>query len=1293
MMTVGLPPIPSIGTNVDVSSVAATMVEKDLMRSGPASLYPTGATPLVAPPAVSTNAQLDASLPAAASDLQARPALAPGFAASSAPQSAHGLPPSMNPGLSAVVPSAFHPQVQPMRTDIATNAHVSNPTGPLQSIPVTTISTNAYLSEALTSRPDQDRPVSKPAEDTVPRDPGRLNSAPLPPSSSGNDRDLRSVTGREEREGPEHNRADPYYRHDREREHYRSEDHRERRSWREEPQHSNRDYYEHERPRLYQDGRPEDRSHYGYEYQGQGSHRSTSQGGAYYDDRLRSRQAPSDYSYDERSEWGEKQRGYGRYPYDRHQADPYYDGQRYYPESQRGDPRFDSYYDRHAHYDDARTYRDASHYRAPEYTHEREQKDPYFDDRYSRDPYYGRDHPHYSQREAERTLPSQEHSFSPEMSVIPGRQELEVTQFESPSIHPARPPYRTYDDQPEHYPPTAGREEVDYRGDDPYRYDDYYRDGGYGEYDQTYEGYGPGGRDDRWVPISDPAAIEEPPPPPPTPKLFDHPHVRVSFSFSGQLVTVLPCNPRAHQLATIELAPIGQLIRDAETDAFSDEVLSSPGPLIPYDTPKSHVVHFAACEAEKCREKSRVAAEESDSRVARSLEDEALLWELLALLCRQNGMVVAADVVELLLRHTDVPPRPSTHFKAPEDQAEALDRFRDLLLYGRKKEALELACRETLWGHALMLANHLDDQSRTYVVNRFTASLTTTDPLGTLYTLLLGRLPSVAKPDGLSRAGDWRSHLAMMLSNRAAKLDDSSIAALGDSLLLQGRLHAAHVCFYLSGEDYGSRGSIDSKFVLLGVDHSRFRPGVCPDPRELWKTEVFEYAMALGQRDVSLPGFQLFKYFYLLKLLELGRVEKAFKCCEQMAYFVSHGGNGSARGYLPTFLLSLVELSVKLHHTNHPRGVVETELPTWLLQLHQSVTEVLSSEQIRSSVSPAFSSVSQTFGVQQQNALSAMPSTHLMVPGSHIGSSQDVSETADSSRGESPADFQLAVPKVEGGVHQLEAYSQAGTYPTDPEQYGTGYVMNPSTQEQYVTNPSAQEQYGAGYITNPSTEQQYGAASTGYVANPSTQEQYGAASTGYVTNPLTQEPSYGVSAPVPPRDSAPDDQVGSSLSVGYTQSSTDINAPLSSQPQAQDGYAVADRTGEIPPFPVAGETGSSQQLGDVGSGALNPAYATGYPSSRSDFEFQRQTGAPRTGPYDPRQSQSQSGGGASFQYGVGMGQGGGVQESLDDQAAGEYGRGGGDLEGKHVAEETKKTFKPVKGYLCILHMYMYLHTW
>lgn len=44
-----------------------------------------------------------------------------------------------------------------------------------------------------------------------------------------------------------------------------------------------------------------------------------------------------------------------------------------------------------------------------------------------------------------------------------------------------------------------------------------------------------------------------------------------------------------------------------------------------------------------------------------------------------------------------------------------------------------------------MVAMTMEEQSRQYVVNRFTASLLSSDPLNTFYTLMLGRMPTVAK--------------------------------------------------------------------------------------------------------------------------------------------------------------------------------------------------------------------------------------------------------------------------------------------------------------------------------------------------------------------------------------------------------------------------------------------------------------------------------------------------------------------------------------------------------------------
>ncbi len=96
-------------------------------------------------------------------------------------------------------------------------------------------------------------------------------------------------------------------------------------------------------------------------------------------------------------------------------------------------------------------------------------------------------------------------------------------------------------------------------------------------------------------------------------------------------------------------------------------------------------------------------------------------------------------------------------------------KFRDYLLYGHKKEGLEYAMRHGLWGHALFLASKMDERSYSNVMLRFANGLAPNDPLQTLYQLMSGRQPVAVKECADRQWGDWRPHLAMILSNPSGK--------------------------------------------------------------------------------------------------------------------------------------------------------------------------------------------------------------------------------------------------------------------------------------------------------------------------------------------------------------------------------------------------------------------------------------------------------------------------------------------------------------------------------------------
>ena len=66
------------------------------------------------------------------------------------------------------------------------------------------------------------------------------------------------------------------------------------------------------------------------------------------------------------------------------------------------------------------------------------------------------------------------------------------------------------------------------------------------------------------------------------------------------------------------------------------------------------------------------------------------------------------------------------------------------------------------------------------------------------------------KQCGDTRWGDWRPHLAMILSN-TTDINRKSIITLGDSLMNKGQLYAAQFCYIVSSGELSLR---ISTFVL-----------------------------------------------------------------------------------------------------------------------------------------------------------------------------------------------------------------------------------------------------------------------------------------------------------------------------------------------------------------------------------------------------------------------------------------------------------------------------------------------
>ncbi|KAK7502616.1 hypothetical protein BaRGS_00006191, partial [Batillaria attramentaria] len=479
---------------------------------------------------------------------------------------------------------------------------------------------------------------------------------------------------------------------------------------------------------------------------------------------------------------------------------------------------------------------------------------------------------------------------------------------------------------------------VGYGGYDPYAgyYDQYQYQYSYDQYPQ----YGQGGYIQGRM----------------TPPKYLLPHVRVCFGPTGQLVKVLPNRPAEGQPATVEIHDVQVMLQ--ENDEVKD-LRVFPGPLVRNETHKNDVLLL-------CQKKAKECVENIDMVDRESAE---LIWRLLELLLKQNGTIIGTDIADLLLAGHE----PTTHeytvggmriipsadqldaadgdessrgsspavrvsadrtvVTATQQMEEATDRFRHLLLYGRKKEALDLAMKRNLWGHALFLASKMDNRTHANVMTRFAnTAMRMNDPLQTLYQLMSGRQPASVTNVVDERWGDWRPHLAMILSNHSSRpeLDKKSITTLGDTLATKHCLHASHFCYLMAQVEFGSFLKKTSKIVLIGSNHNLPLDDFANNSA-IQCTEVYEYAQTLGNVKFCLPQFQIYKFLYACRLAEYGLAQEAFHYCEIIALQVL----ACPARYHPTFVTILYTLASRLKYCD-PQKIHEgydSADPVWLQQL------------------------------------------------------------------------------------------------------------------------------------------------------------------------------------------------------------------------------------------------------------------------------------------------------------------------------------------------------------------------
>ncbi|XP_056353701.1 protein transport protein Sec16B isoform X1 [Oenanthe melanoleuca] len=386
---------------------------------------------------------------------------------------------------------------------------------------------------------------------------------------------------------------------------------------------------------------------------------------------------------------------------------------------------------------------------------------------------------------------------------------------------------------------------------------------------------------------------------PEVPLKFPQLHTALCFGAGGHLVLACPHHPAEGWLPRVKLHSVEAILHGTEE---LEELQAFPGPLAREDLHKVDVMTF-------CQQKITTGCDLSTQRG----RDSSLLWKLLVLLCQQNGSMVGSDAAELLMqdcrRHeqykrqepaaslvglTDdewAPRQPGTldliTGEVPpvvETQAQIVDKFTKLLYYGRKKEALVWAMRNQLWGHALFLSSKMDARTYSWVLTGFTSTLATNDPLQTLFQLMSGRIPQAALCCGDATWGDWRPHLAVILSNKVGdtELNHRAIVTMGDTLASKGAVEAAHFCYLMADIPFGYFGAKAARMALLGSSH-RQAFSQFARTEAIQRMEIFEYCQQLRQPESFLLPFQVYKLLYASRLADHGLPAQALQYCEHIS--------------------------------------------------------------------------------------------------------------------------------------------------------------------------------------------------------------------------------------------------------------------------------------------------------------------------------------------------------------------------------------------------------------------------
>lgn len=334
-----------------------------------------------------------------------------------------------------------------------------------------------------------------------------------------------------------------------------------------------------------------------------------------------------------------------------------------------------------------------------------------------------------------------------------------------------------------------------------------------------------------------------------TPYKFGTRHSRVSFGCNNQLVTVSGSSIIIHKLKST-------LIEAAENTLIN----TWPGPLIKNDSGKEEVIEYI-------KGQERCSTANSQPEYYYLNVEKRQIWQLLAMMVKQSGVVSSSELAEFLLNNNE------TEFTT-DDLNTDVGRFRRFLLLGQKKIALDFAHKSGLWGHKFSLAyltsNPHFSEAMVGSVNDFVDStLSKDDPIFTLYRCLLQQLQkySESRIIGNTIPPSNLQQFTILLANGCEVNPSIGGSAFNSEVLkfvVALRNHAFHYIDLNNSENYLLNNQ-------LKTDDRTYNEEL------LFMNEIYEFACTF---DKPLLQIIPYKTIFAAKLYDYGLFDQARRYCQ-----------------------------------------------------------------------------------------------------------------------------------------------------------------------------------------------------------------------------------------------------------------------------------------------------------------------------------------------------------------------------------------------------------------------------